>query len=523
MSDPIDSLLRQATEYAQKLATQTDDIDDDGNDDDDDELDLTYPNPSTLATIQSDKLMEVQDDDTKGRGFYALKDLKAGTRLVVAKPLAMVMGSELEALEDMDGGDEEEEDLDSDDGNEVDGKPTPTAKATKTPESDDDGSDTGEIEATGTKQNGIIILRLLQKLSADPSLWTDQLSTLFPRDEESALDLPTWLCSDVMIGMEIERQFNELPLLNLFKDNNESICKEIQLRLPLVVRYNVLSMETAPELFVHPDVENGGMSELSGTGLYGSEVSYFNHSCVPNVSRYCIGDVMFFVTNRSVKKGDELCFSYIEHEFLCESAEKRTLLLDMNFTDSDDGGKERPNKRQKTAAGTASVKGSDDDIPLPLIDVDMQSELMATPLMERLELIEELLEPEEPLDPEQDYKCDKYQLTILHAITLDGLGRTSDALKEWESCVDFATKYFPPLDETTVALNVQAALCAHKDGKADIAKGHAKKAMEMHDALFGGGVERFRNRYEKEFLVKMRHRTEKEIASDVESLFSKMS
>ena len=48
---------------------------------------------------------------------------------------------------------------------------------------------------------------------------------------------------------------------------------------------------------------------------------------------------MFFVTNRDITKGDELCFSYIEHELLCENASKRSALLDMDFELNDDDDK----------------------------------------------------------------------------------------------------------------------------------------------------------------------------------------
>mmetsp|Transcript_11695 Transcript_11695/g.23772 ORF Transcript_11695/g.23772 Transcript_11695/m.23772 type:complete len:95 (-) Transcript_11695:533-817(-) len=57
--------------------------------------------------------------------------------------------------------------------------------------------------------------------------------------------------------------------------------------------------------------------------------------------RYAIGDVMFFVANRGIAKGDELCFSYIEHELLCESAERRTDLLDMDFQEYEDDDEDR--------------------------------------------------------------------------------------------------------------------------------------------------------------------------------------
>ena len=333
--------------------------------------------------------------------------------------------------------------------------------------------------------------------------------------------------------MEIEKQMAELPNLTLFgknKKNAEVICKEISMRLPLIVRYNVLSIETCSELFVYPDVNNGGMSSLAGTGLYGAEVSYFNHSCKPNLSRYSIGDVMFFVTNRDVEEGEELCFSYIEHELLCESAVKRSALLDMDFElDGDDGssnGKEEPpNKKQKVAKMPSKDEDDDDAVPYPLIDAEMQSELMATPPKERLELINELLN--QKADPTQDYQCDKFQLQILKAITLEGLGRSNTldddkklglehALTEWEAAIDFAVENFPPLDETTIALHVQAAMCVSTKtsneqyksatikeekhvGNNEQAKYHADKALEMHNFLFGGGKQRFLLRYDEEF------------------------
>ena len=108
-----------------------------------------------------------------------------------------------------------------------------------------------------------------------------------PRDEGAALSLPPWFCADPSVGMQIEARFAELPSLELFptKDCNEEVCREIVMRLPLILRYNVLSVETGSELFVYPDVNRGGMACLAATGLYGPEVSYFNHSCTPNVSR----------------------------------------------------------------------------------------------------------------------------------------------------------------------------------------------------------------------------------------------
>eukprot|EP00571_Detonula_confervacea_P010954 CAMPEP_0172304888 /NCGR_PEP_ID=MMETSP1058-20130122/6257_1 /TAXON_ID=83371 /ORGANISM="Detonula confervacea, Strain CCMP 353" /LENGTH=564 /DNA_ID=CAMNT_0013016295 /DNA_START=81 /DNA_END=1775 /DNA_ORIENTATION=+ len=554
MSDPIDDLLDQAASYAKKLLEQVDDE----SEDDDVSFNFTHPNITSTADILNGKhdlvkMRECSDKSSDGvqRGMYAKRDIKAGANLVISKPIVVCWDVEDDESDDeedeSDDEDNEEQELvegkkkahlgsddDSDDsdgdGDEIDQKVA--ASGLKTAASDNDADDNSSDsddesiqEATGAKRNGILILRAIEKIKQTPSLWTDTLSTLFPRDIETALNLPPWFCSDPSIGMEIEMQMSKtLPSLSLFsKDGNEEVCKEISMRLPLIVRYNVLSVETCSELFVYPDVSKGGMASLGGTGLYGPEVSYFNHSCVPNVSRYCIGDVLFFVTNRDIVKGEELCFSYIEHEFLCENSAKRSALLDMDFEldDDDDGGRsgnERPNKKQKVAKMPSK---EEEQVHYPLIDAEMQSELMATPQIERMDLINELLD--QKVDRIQDYQCDKYQLHILKAITLDGLGQTSKALLEWEMAVDFAVKNFPLLDETTIALQVQAALCALKcfemGNDRMRAKRHADKALKMHKSLFGGGKERFLKRYEKEFMCPLRPVPEATMLMNVQELF----
>jgi hypothetical protein len=57
-------------------------------------------------------------------------------------------------------------------------------------------------------------------------------------------------------------------------------------------------------------------------GMYPS-AAFVNHSCSPNLARFpvqenrdnfCVGDVVFFAT-RSMKKGEEVCYSYLEREY----------------------------------------------------------------------------------------------------------------------------------------------------------------------------------------------------------------
>ena len=224
---------------------------------------------------------------------------------------------------------------------------------------------------------------------------------------------------------------------------------------------------------------------------------------------------MFFVSNRNITSGEELCFSYIEHELLCESEEKRTAILDMDFKDySDNDEEETANKKQKVATKKSKIRAG------PMIDAIVQNEIMSTQPFERLELILDLLNNPEQVEPEQDFQCDKYTLHSLHAITLDQLGKSSEALTEWQACIEFAEKNFPSIDETTMNLYVQAALCAKFAKTFDVATIYANKALEMHDKLWGGGRDRFLKRYEHDFSKPLRPISKKQMSLHVQELFA---
>lgn len=219
---------------------------------------------------------------------------------------------------------------------------------------------------------------------------------------------------------------------------------------------------------------------------------------------------MFFVSNRNISRGEELCFSYIEHELLCESEEKRTAILDMDFKDYDDNDEETASKKQKVAPKESKIRAG------PMIDAMVQNEIMSMPAFERLDQILDLLNNPEP----EQFQCDEYTLHSLHAITLDQLGRSSKALPEWQACIEFAEKNFPPIDENTMNLHVQAALCAKKCAQEmDVAKDHSKKALEMHAKLWGGGRDRFLKRYKDDFCKPLRPTPMKQMTLDVQELF----
>ena len=455
-----------------------------------------FPLPDELAAINTNTetlLVHKQSPEKKGLGWFALQPIPAGTVLMVAKPLAMAMDWE------DDEGDEDAEAMDEEDEKE-----------------DKEAQDDASKNHPEPLLNSKIVLRLLQDLQKNPNVWTDALSELYPRTEEEVSQLPTSICGDDNLRSQIEGILTELKTHPQLKD----VVPDIRRRLPLIVRYNVLSVETGPELLSHPSPDLGHAS-LGGVALY-HKPSFFNHSARPNVARYAVGDVMWFVANQDISAGTEACISYIEHDILCESSYRRNGMLQMDFDD--------------TAAGSGSGGDDDDDDDdeaeedgptMPVVDSEVQNELMAMDAFERLNSIQELLlqaqggptpnEGEEEEEEDDDdameppdagwFLCDFQNLLVLQAITLDGLGQTEEALHLWEECVEFAETQLPPLDESAIVVRVQAALCALHLGDNDHieqAKEHANKALTMHDKLFGGGVARLRRRYQQDFQLPLR-------------------
>jgi hypothetical protein len=417
-----------------------------------------FPIPDDCDTTGSE-FLEIKDVKGKGKGFFASHDIKAGTTVLGSKPIAMVMQWEEDELE-------EEDEIVMDD--------------------EEDMQDNDIVK--GSRRNGMLVCRLVKAIKDDPSIWFNQLSNLYPREVTDTL----WVCECASTGMEIEHSVNELIHL---KEFNEDMVKEIHHRLPLIVRYNCLSIETAPELFIHPNQDAGGHLTLSGTGLY-YYPSYFNHSHRPNVARYSIGDVMFFVTNQDVKHGDELCISYIESEHLCESSKVRSRLLDMDF--------EEPSEQDEANDPLEKT--------YPIVDVDMQDELMSLHPIERLDeidrLLKEVLSESVTIDDDGEelhwFRCDEYQLRILLALTYDSLGQFTNALNEWKRCISFAEENLPLNDESCIPIYVQGALCAQAAGQWANVKDYSSKALKIHDLIFGGGVDFFRQRYRKEVELKLR-------------------
>ena len=423
----------------------------------------TPPRPdfSIPEALCTELLMDCKEGK-KGRGWFARQPIAAGTVLMVDKPLAMVMDwQESIQVADYDNFNEE-------------------------------NADEYEEQEGGSMLNDLLLFELLKGIQQDPSLWTDKLSNLYPRDNETAASLPVWICQDDSLFCAIEAKIQELS--NLFAD-----AKDITKRLPLVVRYNVLSIETCPELLIHPGP--AGHAVLSGAGLYFLP-SYFNHDSRPNASRWAVGDLMWFVANQDIASGDEICISYLEHDVLCESPARRTLMLDMDFTEGE------------------QIEEEDDGPQFPVVDNEVQNELMMINPLERLGAIKELMDqatgeapPAEEIQEGEDamevnqtrwFQCDAHNLRIIEAITLDSLGRSIEALKAWEECVVFTETLLPPNDESSVVMRVQAALCARRAGNATTANAHAVVAVQTHNVIFGGGISRFRRRYQRELMMNLR-------------------
>jgi SET domain len=420
------------------------------------------PLPEELVRRVDASCRTLREDPEKGLGWFATKDIPAGQLIMLAKPMASVMDWQ----EYDEGNDDDEEDDHMDD----------------------------DVEPL---MNELLLIAVLQKLLQDPSLWWDQLSTLFPRNDSDASTLPAWVCHNDEIFLQVE---------GLLADLDASLpTKDIAKRLPLIVRYNVLSMETCAELLSYP-APNIGHAALAGIALY-HEPSFFNHSARPNVHRWCLGDVLGLVTNQAVSAGTELTISYIEHDVLCEPAARRNAMLSMDFVDTDDDDD-----------GEAVVLTGGPEAPV--VDSDVQNELMSGGMdpFQRLAAIEELLQQArgEVRPPEASadahivpwFQCDVHNLRILKAISLDGLGSCQEAYPIWVECIDFVETHLPPNDESLVVLLVQATLCAHHCG-AD-PRPHARRALQVHQLLFGGDVTWFRRRLRNDFQLALRPKKEDE-------------
>ena len=472
--------------------------------------------------IQS--ILELKESPSKGRGYFARQNIPAGTILMVAKPIAMALDDEILGLDD-DDGEEVEGDIDVDassgpgpDTSAMDGDIIDDGDNNAFDDDDDDDDDAAgmeesenpdEDEPEGSTVNELLVLDILQKIIEDPSLWTDQITHLYPREEHDVAASPVWISKDDHTFSQFEaliKQVGTVPAL-------QSRAQDISRRLPLIVRYNVLSIETCAEMLSYPGLN--GHHPLAGAGLY-YWPSFFNHDSRPNVSRYAVGDIMWLVTNQNVKAGEELCISYLEHDVLCENAKRRNNMLTLDFKEDED-------------KVTDSNGDDDDDGPnFPVVDSDVQNEIMGMgDPFAQLDSIDQLMaqavgealplgedeEDGENMDrmdaqPSKNglawFECDVQNLRILKAITLDGMDLSKEAIEVWEECVKWTESKMPPNDEASIVMRVQAALCAMHIKDEARAREHAAIALQRHDLMFGGGVRQLLRRYRQDFSLNLR-------------------
>lgn len=410
----------------------------------------------------------VRDDPVTGRGLYAKQALPAGTTILVSKPLGIVM--------DFEVGDEEE-DQDA-------------------LEREDTMEDDDEEEAAPAEPplNDLLLLQILKKVVDDPDLWNNTLSELYPRQDTDLSALPGYVCANDDLFLQMETLLSQIE--------NDDTRKAVSTRLPLILRYNVLGTETAPELLSYPSSD---YPDLASVALYGT-ASYFNHSSTPNVSRFSVGDVLFLYCNTNVQANEQLCISYIEHEVLCEPSWRRNEMLQlsrMNFLEAD-----------------TNTNNADDPLlgpHTPVVDSALQNELMQSNPLQRLHDLDELLSqakgekpPQEEESNMQDepneswFQCDVHNLNILKAITLDGMGQHSKALELWQEAIHFVQDKLPPLEESMVVLLVQAAQSAWYSDQQSLGKQYAQQALVLHDTIFGGGRARFVRRLTRDLELALR-------------------
>ena len=424
--------------------------------------------------------LQIKNTVTRGQGWFAQKNIQAGDTLMIAKPLAMVLDREC---------DDEMNDIDDD------------------MEADEEPYNSHE----SSQSNIILTMQLLEKFKTRPELWIDFVSTLYPRIDSVDKNSSFWSSDERILARfdALIKELDQIPQLH------GKISTEISQRLPQIVKNNVLSIETSPELISYPG--RHGHSCIAGVGLFHLP-SFFNHDSKPNASRYAVGDIMFIVANQDIASGTEICISYIEHDMLCESSQRRNLVMaDWGFSEIDDG-----------------IENNGPDFPV--VDSEVQNELMEMNPFERLDAIQQLMQQamgesarQEQIVDDDDcvmdtavesgglgsdwFQCDLQNLRILKAISLESVGQSRQAASIWDECINFCETKMPPNDESSIVVRVQAALCAWNNGECDLAREHASVAFHVHNLLFGGGMVRFHRRYRNEFRLSLRPERKDELNS----------
>mmetsp|Transcript_13146 Transcript_13146/g.24672 ORF Transcript_13146/g.24672 Transcript_13146/m.24672 type:complete len:241 (-) Transcript_13146:1056-1778(-) len=206
-------------------------------------------------TVPNEDWLEIRENPNKGKGWFAKGPIPAGSVILVSKPIAMAL--DLEYV----GPDQEEDDEEQNE----DGVSNHAMEESENPE-----------EPQESTVNELLVLEILQSILTNPSIWLQQISKLYPREHVDIEASPVWISKDDEVFSQFETMVEQIEQVPELKGKS----KEISQRLPLIIRYNVLSVETCPELLSHPGLN--GHNPLSGVGLY-HWPSFFNHDARPNV------------------------------------------------------------------------------------------------------------------------------------------------------------------------------------------------------------------------------------------------
>eukprot|EP00747_Dinoflagellata_sp_TGD_P068307 gnl/TRDRNA2_/TRDRNA2_155657_c1_seq1.p1 gnl/TRDRNA2_/TRDRNA2_155657_c1~~gnl/TRDRNA2_/TRDRNA2_155657_c1_seq1.p1 ORF type:complete len:372 (+),score=78.19 gnl/TRDRNA2_/TRDRNA2_155657_c1_seq1:167-1117(+) len=249
---------------------------------------------------------------------------------------------------------------------------------------------------------------------------------------------------------------------------------QLQERLQAVVRLNSLGFYTHSEQLCYHENYRG----LTGCGLFALG-SGFNHSCDPSVTRFSLGNITVFVTNRPVKAAEELCITYIESELLCSPTSMRRQSLNRDFVCA----------CTKCAADTNASPDEEEvagQSRYLAVDSRVQAELTLLAPGERIEAVEAALRGEtEGGDEDQEHKQeveeqsapavvlgkDAQELRVVKALALMQLNKYKEALAVWRRLAAFTCNHCPPYDEALAVYAAQASASGYVS--------HAKRAHRV--------------------------------------------
>jgi hypothetical protein len=162
-----------------------------------------FPESLLPWTTPNSEVLELKENPNKGKGWYAKQPIPVGSVILVAKPIAMAL--DLEYV----GPDQEVDEGDQND-------------------TDDDKEAMEESEnqeEQGSSVNELLVLQVLQSIFADPSLWTEQISLLYPRDAVDIEASPVWISKDDDIFAQFETMIKQIDTVPTLMGKSKKISR----------------------------------------------------------------------------------------------------------------------------------------------------------------------------------------------------------------------------------------------------------------------------------------------------------